>query len=439
MKAAVYLRISAGRADREPDLERQRAGCLRLAGALGADVVAVYSDDGADGPAPGPDRRPAYRRLLADAGARRFGTVIAYTSGRLAQRPAEYEDLIDLAQRHGIRFAYVLPAAAEAGSALAPIVGAAGTFRRLAGELAPELRGLLADAGPAIEPFAEGVAGFVRNAMPGVRALVRQSAPAVTELSRALPAWGHATGAFLGGVAPGAPGTAALVTDVVGLATTHARFWGDVVGRLADRYLALRGLADDAGAAFAALPERARIVVVGAFDQTTTAVGVGIGAALRSHASGALPGVVRQGLAGTANAANSAASALVGAAMGVAAGVPVRLGRAVGGLGGPVRYAGARLRAEGRELAGGVAGGAESAAGFTLAAVERATGNILAGVRSGLAPPAAVGAVALPGGIAVNDLRINLYAPGELSDPATVDRVAAGVHEALNRFRREYA
>jgi site-specific DNA recombinase len=110
MKAAVYLRISTDREGRELDAERQRVDCLQLAGTLGVDVVEVYLDNDTESSGRARRRRPAYRRMLADAGARRFGTVIAHTSSRLAHLPEEYEDLIELAQRHGTRFAYVMSA-----------------------------------------------------------------------------------------------------------------------------------------------------------------------------------------------------------------------------------------------------------------------------------------------------------------------------------------
>jgi hypothetical protein len=50
-----------------------------------------------------------------------------------------------------------------------------------------------------------------------------------------------------------------------------------------------------------------------------------------------------------------------------------------------------------------------------------------------------VGAAAAPAGITVNGLNINLYGMWDLTDSAAFDRVAAGIYEALNRYREEYA
>jgi hypothetical protein len=245
MRAAVYLRISDDREGRELGSERQRMACLTLAGRLGVNVVEVYQDDtqwyGRG--------RPAYHRMLTDAGARRFGTVIAYSSARLAEHRAEYEDLIEVARRHGVRFAYVASTAAEptvvpAASPLVPIVAAVNTLRRLA----PDLRGLLADAAPAVEPLAEGVAGFVRNATPGLRDLVRQSTPYVGGLSRSLPPLGHAMGTLLSSVAPAAPRATAVVTDVIDLAAGQALFCAAVVRRLSRSYVSARISVTEAGA-----------------------------------------------------------------------------------------------------------------------------------------------------------------------------------------------
>ncbi|MCW2640331.1 MAG: Resolvase domain protein [Dactylosporangium sp.] len=473
MRAAVYLRISDDRDGRELDVERQRADCLKLAGRLGVDVVEVYQDNDAEASARVHQRRPAYRRMLADAGQRRFGTVIAYTSGRLVHLPEEYEDLIELAQRHGTRFAYVMSASSypntrddpPSASPLLPIVSVLDTFRRLAGDLAPDLKGLVADAAPVIEPLAEGVAGFVRNAMPGLRGMVRESAPFVSELSRSLPPLGHALGRFFSSVSPGAPGASAFASDVITLASGQAVFWGDVVRRMSQAYLTVRGLVGDLDEAFAALPQRTRRLVVSLFDQATTAIGIGIGTALRSGAE--LPdhtrstlGYLRERLASTVDGANAAASAVVDATADVLVNLPGRVARTAGDLAGSVRTAATWVSDEGQPIARRLVSDAGFAtAGIAAAAVDRAVHNILVGMKSGLQPARTadevvpwirsdgvvatnaipVEAAAAPAGITVNGLNINLYGMWDLSDSATFDRVAAGVYEALNRYRQEYA
>jgi hypothetical protein len=320
-----------------------------------------------------------------------------------------------------------------------------------------------------IEPLAEGVAGFVRNAMPGLRGMVRESAPFVGELSRSLPPLGHALGTFLGRAAPGVPGASAFATDVVNVAAGQAALWGEVIQRLSRAYLTVRttvtDVTGDVDEALAALPERTRTLVLSLFDQVTTAVGVGIGAALRSCVdlpaqARAVVDSVRRRLTSTVDAADSAVSAMVDAAAEALVNLPARVARTTSEVGDALRGAGTRVWDEARNVVGGVVSGTGPAtAGLSAAVVERATRNILLGVRCGLDPartaaevtpwigPDAVVAEAIaaplggtaPAGIAVDGLNVNLYGTWDLTDSATFDRVAAGIHEALNRYRQEYA
>lgn len=106
-RAAIYLRISDDREGLGLGVERQEQDCRTLADRLGCEVVEVYRDNDIGASTKSRKRRPDYRRLLDDARAGRFDLVLAYTTGRLTRRPREHEDLIDLAQDHGVRFEYV--------------------------------------------------------------------------------------------------------------------------------------------------------------------------------------------------------------------------------------------------------------------------------------------------------------------------------------------
>jgi hypothetical protein len=276
---------------------------------------------------------------------------------------------------------------------------------------------------------------------------------------------GHALGTFLGSVSPAAPGASAFAGDVIALASGQAVLFGDVVRRISQAYLATRGLVGDLDGAFAALPERTRRLVVTLFDEATTAIGVSMGTAMRSGAE--LPdhtrstiGYVRERLAGTLDAANSTVSVMVDATADVLTSLPAHGVRAASDLAGSVRSAGTWLSEEGRTTAEGAVSGAATTAGLAVGAVERAVHNILVGMKSGLYPagttgevvawtgpeavvadalPIPVGAAAAPGGITVNGLNVNLYGRWDLTDSADFDRVAAGIYEALNRYRQEYA
>lgn len=106
--AATYERISDDREGRELGVERQRKDNRAVVEREGLAVVDdPYTDNDLSASTKAKKQRPAYQRLLADARAGRFKVIVAYTQGRLTRTPREYEDLIDLATQHGIRFLYV--------------------------------------------------------------------------------------------------------------------------------------------------------------------------------------------------------------------------------------------------------------------------------------------------------------------------------------------
>lgn len=106
-RAAIYERISDDREGRELGVDRQDKDCRALAKREGLTVVRVYRDNDMSASTKSRKRRPDYEQMLKDARAGKFGVIIAYTSSRLTRQPRENEDLIDLATKHGIRFAYV--------------------------------------------------------------------------------------------------------------------------------------------------------------------------------------------------------------------------------------------------------------------------------------------------------------------------------------------
>lgn len=106
--AATYQRISDDREGREYGVEDQLSDNRALAEREGLTVVggAPYTDNDLSASTKARKDRPQYQRLLADARAGRFQVIVAATQGRLTRTPREYEDLIDLATKHGIRFVY---------------------------------------------------------------------------------------------------------------------------------------------------------------------------------------------------------------------------------------------------------------------------------------------------------------------------------------------
>lgn len=106
-RAAKYKRISRDREGRELGVDRQDQDCDALAARLGYEVVSDFSDNDVSASTRSSKPRPDYRRMLSAAKAGEFDVIIAYTTGRLTRRPREHEDLLELAERYGIRFHFV--------------------------------------------------------------------------------------------------------------------------------------------------------------------------------------------------------------------------------------------------------------------------------------------------------------------------------------------
>lgn len=105
-RAAIYTRISRDAEGLALGVERQRQDLEVLAAERGLQIVARYEDNDIGASTRSMKPRPEYRRLVADAERGEFDLVLAYTSSRLTRRPRENEDLIELAERRGVRFVY---------------------------------------------------------------------------------------------------------------------------------------------------------------------------------------------------------------------------------------------------------------------------------------------------------------------------------------------
>ncbi|ACQ80767.1 Resolvase domain protein [Beutenbergia cavernae DSM 12333] len=103
MRAALYVRISADPEGRELGVARQEEDCRALAQRLGLEVVAVFADNDVSASTRSTKKRPRYDAMLESARAGEFGAILAYSNSRLTRRPREVEDLIELAERDGVR------------------------------------------------------------------------------------------------------------------------------------------------------------------------------------------------------------------------------------------------------------------------------------------------------------------------------------------------
>lgn len=106
LNAVIYCRISQDSEGKQVGVENQEATCRELAKALGLSVLRVYVDNDRGASSLSKKRRPDFEAMVEAAERGEFGTIIAYSMSRVTRRPAEWETLITLAQRHGIEFAY---------------------------------------------------------------------------------------------------------------------------------------------------------------------------------------------------------------------------------------------------------------------------------------------------------------------------------------------
>ena len=105
MRAGIYVRISQDRTGAGLGVERQADDCQQLCEAKIWKVVEVYVDN--DASAFSGKRRPEWERLLADIAAGEIDAVVGWHVDRLTRSPRELEDVLDLAERHGLELATV--------------------------------------------------------------------------------------------------------------------------------------------------------------------------------------------------------------------------------------------------------------------------------------------------------------------------------------------
>ncbi len=88
-------------------MQRQNADLDAYAAARGYTIVGDYCDNDVGASTRSRKKRPQYEAMLAACRAGALDVVIAYTSSRLTRRPREFEDVIEVAERHGVRFEFI--------------------------------------------------------------------------------------------------------------------------------------------------------------------------------------------------------------------------------------------------------------------------------------------------------------------------------------------
>lgn len=108
LQAALYCRISSDPRDQALGVTRQEEDCRALAERHGWSVAAVYVENDTSASIGSAKQRPQYAEMLQRACRGEFGAVVAYSNSRLTRRPREYEDLIELAEKRGVRIVTVV-------------------------------------------------------------------------------------------------------------------------------------------------------------------------------------------------------------------------------------------------------------------------------------------------------------------------------------------
>lgn len=123
-RALVYARQSLDRTGEALAVTRQLEDCRALAERLGWEVVGEHVDNDTSATT---GRRPQYEAMLERLRAGQAGGIVAYAPDRLARRPRDLEDVLDLAERHGVRLATVagdVDLSSPWGRAVARVFGA---------------------------------------------------------------------------------------------------------------------------------------------------------------------------------------------------------------------------------------------------------------------------------------------------------------------------
>ncbi|MGY4942832.1 recombinase family protein [Streptomyces nigrescens] len=125
-RAAIYVRISQDRGGAGLGIARQEEDCRALCARKGWDVIDVYPDNDVSAYSGAP--RPKWQELLADINEGIVNAVVCWHVDRLTRSPRELEDVIDLADRHGLELATVIgeiDLATPTGRMIARMLGAA--------------------------------------------------------------------------------------------------------------------------------------------------------------------------------------------------------------------------------------------------------------------------------------------------------------------------
>jgi phage-related protein len=137
-----------------------------------------------------------------------------------------------------------------AGSLLKPLVASLGVFQRLVIQIGPAVKQAFSDIAPAIVPFANGLASLVRNALPGFNDLIRASASFLVGIASSLPGLGQSLSNFFGNIAASGPAATIFFQDFIKGIGALIRNLGELIGWLANAYVAVKNFLGGFGPGF---------------------------------------------------------------------------------------------------------------------------------------------------------------------------------------------
>lgn len=161
MRAGIYARISKDTEGTELGVSRQRADCQAEADRRGWDVVETYIDN--DVSATRSKARPEYDRMLRDIEHGYIRAIVVWDIDRLTRTPRELEDVIDLANAHGLALANVggdIDLSTDDGRMMARIKGT--VARREVEYLSRRLKSKFQEKAQKGEPHGRSPYGYTR-------------------------------------------------------------------------------------------------------------------------------------------------------------------------------------------------------------------------------------------------------------------------------------
>ncbi len=131
-----------------------------------------------------------------------------------------------------------------------PLVRAAETFDKALKDLEPTIDRIGRMVGPLVDDLAPALAGFLKNAMPGIESAVQAAVPLFRMLADKLPGLGRDIGTFFDEIAQGGPGATQFLGDFLDALGKVLIGIGVAIGKLASWYTSIRKFVTDSAMRF---------------------------------------------------------------------------------------------------------------------------------------------------------------------------------------------